>query len=356
MTRFVRLIGAVLGTLLALGLAAPGESARSSFDGSPYGGVLFVAWILSWLAVGYLFLPYLTIVPAEALLRKVRAMSIGEFLTAVAGLLIGLLMGLFLAFPLSNFPAPLGRILPIGVSAVLGLGMLGLAVAKRHDLVEALENAGILAKRQTVAPPAPAPAAPAIVVDTSSVIDGRLAEIAETGFLLGRLLVPRFVLEELQRIADHGETHRRGRGRRGLEILARLRQDGRVTVEVPDDEIPEHEAVDAKLVELARRNGAAILTTDYNLNRVAEVQGIRVLNVNALANAVKPPFLPGEALRVRVVQPGKEPGQGVAYLDDGTMIVVESGSRFLDHDVDVTVTRVLQTVAGRMVFANPRGQ
>ena len=192
------------------------------------------------------------------------------------------------------------------------------------------------------------------MVDTSAIIDGRIAEIVESGFIYGTLVVPRFVLDELQHIADSSDTLRRNRGRRGLEILGRMQKDARTPVEIAEERYPEIEEVDAKLVALARERSRAILTNDFNLNRVAELQGIRVMNINSLANAVKPALLPGEDLRVRVIQEGKEAGQGVGFLDDGTMIVVEGGARYIDRDLDVAVTRVLQTVAGRMIFAQPR--
>ena len=185
-------------------------------------------------------------------------------------------------------------------------------------------------------------------------IDGRIAEIVDSGFIYGTLVVPRFVLEELQHIADSSDALRRNRGRRGLEILNRMQRDPRTPVEIVDDEAPGIAEVDAKLVELAKRRSRVVLTNDFNLNRVAELQGVRVMNINSLANAVKPAVLPGEELRVKVIQEGKEAGQGVGFLDDGTMIVVEGGARLIDRDVDVSVTRVLQTVAGRMIFAQPR--
>jgi uncharacterized protein YacL len=191
-------------------------------------------------------------------------------------------------------------------------------------------------------------------VDTSVLIDGRIAEINESGFVYGTLVVPRFVLEELQHIADSSDTLRRNRGRRGLEILNRMQRDLRTPVEVVEDEAPGIAEVDAKLVELAKRRSHVVLTNDFNLNRVAELQGVRVMNINSLANAVKPAVLPGEELKVKIIQEGKEAGQGVGFLDDGTMIVVEGGARLIDRDVDLTVTRVLQTVAGRMIFAQPR--
>ena len=185
-------------------------------------------------------------------------------------------------------------------------------------------------------------------------VDGRLTDVVASGFLWGTLVVPRFVVAELQHIADQRDANRRARGRRGLEILALLQKDPRIAVELPDEDVATESEVDAKLVALARRRGAAILTNDFNLNRVAELQGVRVMNINSLANAVKPAVLPGEELRVKVIQEGKEAGQGVGFLDDGTMIVVEGGARLIDRDVDVSVTRVLQTVAGRMIFAQPR--
>jgi uncharacterized protein YacL len=349
MTLFVRALGALLGLLIAAATANSFEA----FSSSSNAGFFLAAWVLAWPVVGFLITPYLTIVPATWLLRRVQELSTGEFVTAIAGLLVGLLMGLLLGAPLAGLGPPYGQFLPLGVSLVLGLGMLGLTVAKRHDLLEAIEALGVLPQRQPVNPGSPA-GSPFIVVDTSAIIDGRIADIVGSGFLFGTLIVPRFVLQELQHIADHPDANKRNRGRRGLEILGTLQKDERLPVEITDQDFPEIDEVDAKLVALAKVRDAAILTNDFNLNRVADLQGIRVLNVNHLANAVKPAFLPGEELRIRVIQEGKEAGQGVGFLDDGTMIVVEGGARFLDRDLDVTVTRVLQTVAGRMVFAHPR--
>jgi uncharacterized protein YacL len=309
--------------------------------------------VVAWIVVGFGVLPYLTIVPARWLVRRVEELSTAEFVTAVAGLLIGLLMGLLLGLPLAGLPAPFGQWLPLGVSIFLGLGMVGLTVAKRDDLLLAAETVGLIRRPNATAEHA-ADGDPRIVVDTSAIIDGRIAEIVESGFIYGTLVVPKFVLEELQHIADSSDTLRRNRGRRGLEILARMQKGSSTPVEIIDDPVPEVAEVDAKLVALARVRSRVILTNDFNLNRVAELQGVRVMNINSLANAVKPAVLPGEELRVRVIQEGKEAGQGVGFLDDGTMIVVEGGARHIDRDVDVSVTRVLQTVAGRMIFAQPR--
>jgi uncharacterized protein YacL len=343
--RYIRLLGASLGVLTAIVLA----SDISAFGAQPNAAIFLIVWVLAWGVIGYVMLPYLTIYPAGAVLRAVQELSPGEFITAVLGLTLGLFMGLLLGLPLSALQEPFGRILPIGVSVVLGLGMLGATVAKRDDLMAAAEALGVLPRpRSERGGPAQR-----IFVDTSAIIDGRLADIVATGFIYGELVIPRFVLDELQRIADSPDALRRNRGRRGLDILATL-QKGPLPVEMSDADVPGVAEVDGKLVSLARAARGAILTTDFNLNRVADLQGVRVLNVNSLANAMKPAFLPGEELRVKVIQEGKEPGQGVAFLDDGTMIVVEGGNRFLDREVDVHVTRVLQTVAGRMVFAQPR--
>jgi len=193
-----------------------------------------------------------------------------------------------------------------------------------------------------------------ILLDTSTIIDGRIADISQTGFITGTLVVPRFVLNELQRIADSADTMRRNRGRRGLEILNRLQKDANVPIDIVDTDVEGIADVDGKLVKMARDEHCPIITNDFNLNRVAELQGVKVLNINELANAIKPVLLPGEDIHIKIMQDGKELGQGVGYLDDGTMIVVENGRQFMNMTIEVTVTRVLQTVAGRMIFAHPK--
>jgi uncharacterized protein YacL len=348
--RYIRLLGAALGGLIGLVLATTGEGL---FRDASYAGFLIAAWAIAWVVVGFAILPYLTLVPATWLISQVEDLSTAEFVTAVIGLTLGLLMGLLLGVPLANLPPPFGDALPLGVSLFLGLGMLGLTVAKRRDLIVAAQAVGFLRRGEGDRDDTHA-GDPRVVVDTSAIIDGRIAEIVESGFIYGTLVVPRFVLDELQHIADSSDTLRRNRGRRGLEILNRMQKEPGTPVEIVEDTIPSESEVDAKLVALARARSGVILTNDFNLNRVAELQGVRVMNINSLANAVKPAVLPGEELRVRVIQEGKEAGQGVGFLDDGTMIVVEGGARHIDKDLDVAVTRVLQTVAGRMIFAQPR--
>lgn len=193
-----------------------------------------------------------------------------------------------------------------------------------------------------------------ILVDTSAIIDGRIADIVKTGFVPGKLLVPRFVLAELQNIADSEEPMRRGRGRRGLEMLNLIRENPAVELDIIEEDPENVKEVDHKLVYLAREYGTNILTTDYNLNRVATIEQVKVLNINELANSIKAVVIPGEEMRVKVVQKGKEKNQGLAYLEDGTMIVVENGDKLLGKEISVEVTRIFQTVAGKMIFAVER--
>lgn len=348
MIRNIRFLGAALGGLTGIILVI---AQLAVFQPAPGAAVLVVGWVVAWIVLGYTLLPYLTVIPAMSVLRAVQQLSTAEFVTAIIGLFLGLLLGLLLGLPLSALPGPIGTVAPLGISIFLGLAMVGLTVAKRHDLITAAESMGLIRR-----PPGDGEGGgvPRILVDTSAIIDGRIADIADSGFLFGILEVPRFVLDEVQRLADSSDSLRRTRGRRGLEILARMRKSGTTPVQVIDEDVPGTPEVDSKLVALGKRNGRAVLTNDLNLNRIADLQGVRVLNVNSLANAVKPALLPGEDLKIRVIQPGKDAGQGVGYLDDGTMVVVEGGAKAIDSEVEVIVTRVLQTVAGRMVFAHPR--
>lgn len=297
------------------------------------------------MGLGLLLAPWLTIKPLFSLWRFLKRLSARRLLAAVLGLALGLAVSLPLAYALSFLPAPLGAVSPLLGS--LALGFLGILIfVVREDDIAGLisprffrEGAGSSDR--------------AVLLDTSIIIDGRIKDVSQTGFIERSMLVPRFILDELQHIADSPDTLRRNRGRRGLDILNWLQKESKVPLRITDAEVSEAREVDAKLVALARRLRAPILTNDYNLNRVAELQGVRVLNINELANAVKTVFLPGETMRVEVIQEGKEPGQGVGYLDDGTMVVVENGRRFIGSRIEVVVTRVLQTVAGRMIFAQP---
>ena len=346
MTKIIQFLGALTGTVLGFGLGLlvleqTGETI------SPVNRPAFLmAMVTAALLFGYLAIPYVTVRPARWAVDRLSSASAADFALFVASVLIGLLMGLLLGVPLSALPDPIGVVVPPVLSILLALALAWATLFKRDALISGI--GGLLPGRRRGTD------RQLVVVDTSAIIDGRIADIAKTGFIMGTLVIPRFVLDELQHIADSPDPLRRNRGRRGLDMLSTVQRDSVSPVEIADDRTGEPGEADANLIAYARSQGAAILTNDFNLNRVAELQGIRVLNVNQLANAVKQVLHPGEEMAVRIIQEGKEPGQGVGYLDDGTMIVVEQGSRFLDREVSVVVTRVLQTVAGRMIFAQPR--
>jgi uncharacterized protein YacL len=320
--------------------------------------------------IAFLISPYISVIPYRWLRDQIRGAAASDLVAAVIGLFVGLIISFFLGFPLSYLPDSLGRILPL-VGAVL-FGYLGVTVAvlRKNDLAHFFQTS-IFSRRNRerdrdeerdkdrhkerdkdrTSSPAPVTQ---ILLDTSAIIDGRIADISETGFVSASLIVPRFVLNELQHIADSPDAMRRNRGRRGLDMLNRLQKDTSVPIEIIDADVEGVAEVDGKLVKMARTLHCPIITNDFNLNRVAELQGVKVLNINELANAVKPVLLPGEDIEIKIMQDGKELGQGVGYLDDGTMIVVEGGRQYMNATIEVTVTRVLQTVAGRMIFAHPK--
>ena len=347
MTKIIQLVGALLGTLLgfALGLLILSKADTTIIE-APNRPAFLMAMVAATLLFGYLAIPYVTTRPARWAVDRLAQAGAGEFGLGVAAIVVGLLVGVLAGLPLIPLGGWAGSVPPPVVAVLSALILLGATMYKRDVLLPAVS--GILPGGRRRG------GFSQIVIDTSSVIDGRIVDVGRTGFIVGTLVVPRFVLDELQRIADSPDAIRRNRGRRGLEMLTALQKDSMTPVEVSEETYPEIGEVDAKLVAFARDHGAAILTNDFNLNRVAELQGIRVLNINELANAVKAVVHPGEEMTVRIIQEGKEPGQGVGYLDDGTMIVVEGGGRAMNQDVGVTVTRVLQTVAGRMIFAQPR--
>lgn len=284
---------------------------------------------------------------------RLRHASVQDLVLGSIGAIVGLLLGALASVPVSKLPEPWGGFLPIVVSVIFTVTFTALILARKSiilNFVPFLRFAPRAEAQEAIAMVVPVQ----VLVDTSVIIDGRIADIAAAGFVPGKLIVPRFVLAELQNIADSEDAMRRGRGRRGLEVLNRLRETIDVEVEISDEDVSGIKEVDAKLVALAQKHSCNILTTDYNLNRVAAIQGVRVLNVNELSNAIRPVVLPGEELVVRVVQPGKERNQGVGYLADGTMIVVENGDKLMGQEIATEVTRVFQTVAGKMIFATPR--
>ena len=307
-----------------------------------------LALTLAGVPMGAFVAPYLTFKPWRKSTDYINSIPGPTLAAGTLGLLVGLIIASLISIPLFSLDGWLGWAVPVIVSLSLGVAGLWVGAHRARDM-QAIFPA--------LQPTSEAPHASRngrILVDTSAIIDGRIADLSITGFLEGSLVVPRFILDELRHIADSSDSLRRNRGRRGLEVLGRLRRDDTVAMEVLDVGVPDGDEVDSQLVSLARSMKSPILTTDYNLNRVAELQGVQVLNVNELANALKSIVLPGEEMRVNIVQEGKEAGQGVAYLDDGTMVVVEGGRRYLNAFHDVVVTRVLQTAAGRIIFAQPK--
>ena len=337
-----RIVGMVLA---AVGGVFLGIHVAARLGGSPYqyAAVFLFVGALS----GLILTPYVTVRPFLALRKRIRHAPAQHLLAAVLGLIVGLIIAALISFPLSLLPPPFSQILPF-VAAVL-FGYLGIVVmiTRQRDILSLIRG---LPGRGEVRETTDNGHRP-VLLDTSVIIDGRIADISLTGFIEGEMLVPRFVLNELQHIADSSDTLRRNRGRRGLEMLHRLQSESVTPVRVTDRDVEGVREVDDKLVLLAKQLHCPIITNDYNLNRVAELQGVTVLNINELANAVKSLFLPGESIVVKIVQEGKEIDQGVAYLDDGTMVVVEDGESYISQEVDVVVTKVLQTAAGRMLFA-----
>jgi len=346
MTRIIQLTGALLGTLIGFALGLTLLQRAGDLVEPANRPAFLTAFVVAMLLFGYLAIPYITIYPARLAVERLSEAGAGEFALGVAAIVIGLVMGVLIGIPLAQVGGVTGSLGPPVAAVLAAIIMLGATMYRRDVLLAAFADALPGARPRGVTN--------RVVVDTSAVIDGRIVDIVATGFILGTLVVPRFVLDELQRIADSPDAMRRNRGRRGLEMLSALQKDAVSPIEIVEATYPEVAEVDAKLMAYARDTGAAILTNDYNLNRVADLQGIRVLNTNELANAVKSVVHPGEEMHVRIIQEGKEAGQGVGYLDDGTMIVVEGGVRFMNKDLPVSVTRVLQTVAGRMIFAQPR--
>ena len=343
----VRIIG-----MIVLGVSAAYFGGTVGNNIFPEPRIIYtVVLSLMGVLIGLVLTPYITTRPVRALRALLGRIDAQTLASSLIGLIVGLIIAALLAFPLSLLPPPFGEILPfIGVLLVSYFGV-AVFVMRQNDIFAVFRDR--LPRRRSGEEAETEISSRKILVDTSVIIDGRIADIARTGFLSGTLVIPRFVLNELQYIADSADGLRRQRGRRGMEVLARLQEEPTVPVQISDIDVEGTREVDDKLVILARQLKAPVLTNDYNLNRIAELQGVPVLNVNELANAVKAVLLPGESLKVDIIQEGKETGQGVGYLDDGTMVVVEDGVDYLSKEIYVTVTKVLQTAAGRMIFARP---
>jgi uncharacterized protein YacL len=309
-----------------------------------------VAFGMVGMVAGLVLTPYFTTRPVRTIRKVLSQVSARSLFAGLAGLVISLVVSALLAFPLSLLPQPFGQVLPIVLAIMMCYLGVSIFSSRQNDIFQVWSS---LSNRGGESITADTKSSRVILMDTSVIIDGRVTDIARTGFLQGELLIPRFVLNELQYIADSGDNLRRQRGRRGLEVLSQLQKDPAISVRISDIDVEGTNAVDDKLIILARQMRSPVLTNDYNLNRVAEIQGVTILNINELANAVKAVYLPGETLTLRVIQEGREHGQGIGYLDDGTMVVVQDGNEYIGEEVSTVVTKVLQTAAGRMIFSKP---
>lgn len=345
------IVGGTLGILLIPELLSVINMADISLINNAYmtailGAIIF--YIISFWAVEYVvnFVKWFE----DSLVKA----PVTDLLFGSLGLIIGLIVAYLLGIAVNQLEFPiLNAVVPVLLTLLLGYLGFQVGFKKRDEMVGLFGNSR--SKKKESEEDDEANAVKTLkILDTSVIIDGRIADICQTGFLEGIVVIPQFVLEELQHIADSSDVLKRNRGRRGLDILNRIQKELPVEVQIYEGDFEEIQEVDSKLVKLAKLTNGIVVTNDFNLNKVCDLQGVQVLNINDLANAVKPVVLPGEELKVQVIKDGKEHNQGIAYLDDGTMIVVEEGRNYIGKYIDVLVTSVLQTSAGRMIFAKPK--
>ncbi|MCQ2010649.1 MAG: PIN/TRAM domain-containing protein [Sporolactobacillus sp.] len=352
---FFILIGGTLGFvyipkimfLLNLGNGVPG------WISSPFVGMVIGAVIMAFLS--FWFVDSLVNVMKSFEDRIIKA-PVTDVLFGTLGLGLGLMIAFLIQLPLQRLPfTGVSTVLGIFIYILLGYFFFQIGFRKRDELISLFRlSSRSKDRKKEVQISQATDYIPYKIFDTSVIIDGRIADICQTRFLEGTMVIPHFVLEELQHIADSSDVLKRNRGRRGLDILNKIQKDHSIHVDLYEGDYDDITEVDSKLVRLAKEIGGIVVTNDFNLNKVCEFQKVPVLNINDLANAVKPVVLPGEELRVQVIKDGKEQNQGVGYLDDGTMIVVEEGHRYIGKTIDVVITSVLQTSAGRMIFAKPK--
>lgn len=320
---------------------------------SPYIGALVGGLIL--FLVTYWLSDYIVglIKRVEEALVKI---PIADLMFGSLGLVLGLMVAFLITVSLSGMEIVIvSDVLPIFITVLAGYWGFQVGFKKRDELISLFSINRVKDKKKDGTEGERLDSTHKLkILDTSVIIDGRIADICKTGFLEGTLVIPQFVLEELQHIADSSDALKRNRGRRGLDILNKIQKELDVNVEIYEGDFEDIQEVDSKLVKLAKLTDGVVVTNDFNLNKVCDLQGVPVLNINDLANAVKPVVLPGEELVVQVIKDGKEQNQGIAYLDDGTMIVVEDGRDYIGKTIEVLITSVLQTSAGRMIFAKPK--
>ncbi len=313
---------------------------------------LAVSFIFALVGVlfGLILTPWLTVRPLRWLRRALSEVPIDVLFTTIIGVLLGALVALLLTYPLSTLGMPFGSLVPSLVMLLsVYTGAALFFVRSREIWVFFEEWLGWTPRR----PGALGGEGRMLLLDTSVLIDGRIVDIAQTGFIGGVLVVPRFVISELHRVADSTDAQRRNRGRRGLSKLNELQREANIAFRIIEDDPEEVPAVDDKLIVLANRLNAAIVTIDHPLNQVATAQGAVVLNINELANAVRSAYIPGESFTIRVIQDGTEPGQGVGYLEDGTMVIIKDGRMHMDRTIEVVVTKLINRPTGRIIFAEP---
>lgn len=358
------IIGLILGYLLGINALSSGYFVKMTYlTNSPFKKILFLAIITLFFGIIlFLISPWINSIIMKVMdyveksLQKLPAV---EILLGVLGALIGLLISAVFVDLLAKVPV-VGAILAVVVAAIMAVLGANIAIKRREELMSILSNIGTKRLQATREKKSKGEhqrdrKGYPKVLDTSVIIDGRIFDICQTGFIEGPLVIPNFVLVELRHIADSSDSLKRTRGRRGLDILNKIQKELNIDVQINERDFPNIGEVDAKLLKLSQVLDGKVVTNDYNLNKVAEFQGVPVLNINELANAVKPVVLPGEEMSVQIIKDGKESGQGIAYLDDGTMIVVEGGKKFIGDTKSVVVTSVLQTAAGRMIFAKQKG-
>lgn len=345
-------IGCIVGkVLITLGI----RQGIKVFVEPLYTGLILLIVILIFAIIFYFLSSFIykgIISIIDGFERNIQKLTVTEFLFGTLGLLVGLVFATLIGVPISRIHFVIGPILFILIDLIGALVGIKIFIKRKDDilnLLTSIKKNGIRDKKnkhnEKICPK---------ILDTSVIIDGRIFDICQTGFVEGPLVIPGFVLNELRHISDSADGLKRNRGRRGLDILNKIQKELSIETQIYEEDFPEIAEVDAKLLKLAQVLNGKVVTNDFNLNKVAEFQGVPVLNINELANAIKPVLLPGEEMKVVVMKDGKEASQGIAYLDDGTMIVVEGGRKFISEEIMVVVTSVLQTAAGRMIFAKPK--
>lgn len=360
--KFIRgcfsVVGLIIGYIIGERVLSIEQIKQVRFLSKPIGSVLFLIFISLFFGI-ILFAISPKIYNAiknliDSVEKSIQKLTVTEIVYGAVGAVVSLIITTLVTIPIASFHAIFGPLIVILINIICAVIGTDIMIKKKDDITSILLNwkksGGITKEKKSKGNLKSV----AKVLDTSVIIDGRIFDICQTGFVEGPLVIPSFVLDELRHISDSADSLKRARGRRGLDILNKIQKELSIEVQIWEGDFPKINEVDSKLLKLAQTLHGKVVTNDYNLNKVAEVQGVPVLNINELSNAIKPVVIPGEEMKVEVVKDGKESSQGVAYLDDGTMIVVEGGKKHIGETINVLVTSVLQTAAGRMIFVKPK--